>query len=71
MPAAAETLVINTGPIVALGRVGALDFIGCLGISFVAPQQVADELAIGVRLGRPVEIPAWVKVETLRVPSVR
>ncbi len=65
MPAAPETLVINTGPLVALGRVGALDLIGRLAIDFVAPQQVADEIAAGVRLGYPVEMPPWVKVVTL------
>lgn len=66
MPAAPETLVINTGPLVALGRVDAFDVIGQLPIEVFAPSQVADEIAAGLRLGHPVSVPPWVKVVPLK-----
>ena len=62
MPAAPEILVVNTGPLVALGRVQAFDVISALPIKFITPAEVADEIAAGVRLGHAVELPAWVDV---------
>ncbi len=66
LPGAPEKLVVNTGPLVALGRIGALDIIGRLPIEFMAPRQVADEIEEGVRRGHPVGMPLWVKVVALR-----
>jgi predicted nucleic acid-binding protein len=68
LPTAPERLVVNTGPIIALGRVDALDIIGQLPIKFVAPTQVADEIAAGARLGHPVTMPPWIEVVALDAP---
>lgn len=68
MPGEAERIVVNTGPIIALGRVDALDLISRLPLRFVAPAQVADEIALGVRLGHPVTMPTWVEVAALSAP---
>jgi predicted nucleic acid-binding protein len=62
LPAAPEILVVNTGPLVALGRVQAFDVIHALPIKFVTPAEVADEIAAGVRLGHTVDLPTWVEV---------
>jgi hypothetical protein len=51
LPAAPEVVVVNTGPLVALGRVQAFDIIGALPIKFITPTEVAEEIAAGVRLG--------------------
>lgn len=68
MPTAPEPLVVNTGPLIALGRVDALGIIGQLPIKFIAPLQVADEIAAGALLGHPVTMPSWVEVMALRRP---
>ena len=42
LPEEAERLVVNTGPLIALGRVEALEIISRLPLRFLAPTQVAD-----------------------------
>jgi predicted nucleic acid-binding protein len=68
LPTAPELLVVNTGPIIALGRVEALEIVGQLPIKFIAPVQVADEIAAGAKLGHPVAIPSWVEVSAVSGP---
>jgi predicted nucleic acid-binding protein len=58
----AERIVVDTGPLIALGRVGALDVVGRLPLAFVIPKEVADEIEIGARAGYPVAVPAWAAV---------
>lgn len=65
MPNAPEDLVINTGPLIALGRIDAFDLIGQLPIRFSTPRQVADEIEAGARLGHPVLVPPWVTIHSL------
>jgi predicted nucleic acid-binding protein len=62
LPTAPEFLVVNTGPLIALGRVDAFEIVHRLPIKFIAPSQVAEEIEAGVRLGHPVTMPAWVEV---------
>lgn len=62
MPTAPEDLVVNTGPLIALGKIAALDLIRQLPIRFFTPRQVADEIEVGARLGHPVVVPSWVSV---------
>jgi hypothetical protein len=66
LPVEAERLVVNTGPLIALGRVGAFDIIGQLPVIFIVPKEVADEIEIGARAGYPVAMPAWATVHPLR-----
>jgi predicted nucleic acid-binding protein len=68
LPEEADRLVVNTGPLIALGRVDALDIISRLPMRFLAPVQVAEEIAAGVRLGHPVLMPTWVEVAALKAP---
>lgn len=65
MPDTVDSIVINTDPLISLGRAGALPVIGQLPLQFSTPQQVADEITAGARAGYPVEIPDWVNVVSL------
>ena len=58
----AEALVINTGPLVALGLAGATQFVGRLPFEFLVPTEVAAEIAAGQRLGYRVALPDWVSI---------
>ena len=55
-------LVCNTGPILALGKMGLLDLVPQLGLEIVFPRAVANELDAGVAAGFPVLRPAWIPV---------
>jgi predicted nucleic acid-binding protein len=57
-----EDIVVNTGPLIALGKIGAFDLIKQLPLRFSTPRQVADEIEAGSRLGLPVVVPSWVIV---------
>jgi hypothetical protein len=48
-PTEPERLVVNTGPLIALGRVGAFEIIGRLPIAFLIPAEVANEIEAGAR----------------------
>lgn len=65
MPNAPESLVINTGPLIALGKIDAFDIIKQLPIRFSTPRQVAGEIEAGARLGHPVIVPPWVAIHDL------
>jgi predicted nucleic acid-binding protein len=55
-------LVCNTGPILALGKMGLLDLVPQLGLEIVFPKAVANELDVGAAAGFPVLRPAWIPV---------
>lgn len=57
--------MINTGPIIALERMGCLDIIGGLPFRFICPQEVRKELDVGEASGYPRVDPVWVKVMQL------
>lgn len=63
-----ETIVINTGPLILLGKIGALDIAGQLPISFVAPVAVREELDAGVEEGYQKVDPPWLEIRELRYP---
>ncbi len=65
MPSAPENLVINTGPLIALGKIEAFDLVQQLPIRFSTPRQVAGEIETGARLGHPVTVPPWVAIHDL------
>ena len=60
--AMAERIVINTGPLIALARMGALDVPGQLPYEFICPSQVREELDEGASLGYQTITPAWLSV---------
>jgi predicted nucleic acid-binding protein len=66
-----KPLVINTGPLIALDRMGCLDEIGRLPYRFVCPREVRVELDTGVAAGHPPILPRWLDVETLSAPPTQ
>lgn len=64
----AESIVVNTGPLIALARAGALDIVGRLPITYVCPMQVRTELDEGSRSGYlDIRVP-WLEVVPLTTP---
>jgi predicted nucleic acid-binding protein len=61
-----ERLVMNTGPLIALARMDALDVIGQLPLD--CPREVRDELDAGAAQGYAVITPAWLSVVPLANP---
>ena len=55
-------LVCNTGPILALGKMGVLEHLPRMGLKIVFPSAVAKELDSGADAGFPVIRPAWIPV---------
>lgn len=55
-------LVCNTGPILALGKMGVLELLPRLGLEIVLPRAVANELDDGAAAGFPVVRPSWIPV---------
>ncbi|MEI8191936.1 MAG: DUF3368 domain-containing protein [candidate division NC10 bacterium] len=64
----AESIVINTGPLITLDRIGALDLPGKLPFAFICPAEVRAEIDAGHRAGHPDIAPEWLRVEPLRAP---
>jgi len=64
----AERLVINTGPLVVLGRAALLDVVGQLPLTFVCPEAVREEIAAGVDKGYPDVSPTWLETVELAAP---
>jgi len=63
-----DCIVINTGPLITLDRIGALDVAGQLPFSFVCPSEVREELDEGHRAGYQAINPAWLQTEALVTP---
>ncbi len=63
-----ESVAINTGPLIALARAGALDLAAQLPFEFVCPPQVQDELADGAHRGHIPVAPPWLRVIALAAP---
>lgn len=63
-----ECIIINTGPLIAFARMEALELPGRLPFSFICPREVREELDEGHRAGYPKISPAWLSVESLRLP---
>ena len=63
--AVTERLVINTGPLIALERMGVLDLLERLPFAFISPQEVRAELDAGARMGFPQISPAGVRFQRL------
>jgi predicted nucleic acid-binding protein len=66
--AVAESIIINTGPLITLARIDALDIVERLPYEFLCPQQVRDELDEGERVGYPRVAPPWLRVYALTAP---
>ncbi len=53
-----KRIVVNTGPIIAFGKIGVFDLIRQLPFDFITPIQVQTEITIGSGLGYSVEVPS-------------
>ena len=63
-----DRIVINTSPLIALGKMGLLDLVRELPIVLVTPTQVKQELDAGIELGHLIGFPGWVEVRELSLP---
>jgi predicted nucleic acid-binding protein len=63
-----EPIVINTGPLVTLARIGYLDLLGQLPFRWLCPLQVRQELDEGERAGHVRIAPPWLEVERTKSP---
>lgn len=63
-----DPIVINTGPLITLARIGCLDLVGQIPFQFFCPEAVRDELDEGEALGYPRVAPDWLKVAKLSEP---
>lgn len=61
-------IVINTSPMIALGKMDAFDIIAQLPFEFLCPQQVKIEIESGAAKGYAVTVPDWVNVLPLATP---
>lgn len=59
----AEQIVMNTGPLIALSRMGCLDLVGRLPYEIICPMQVREELDEGEASGYPRIDPPWLKAK--------
>ncbi len=64
-------IVINTGPIIAFTKMGALEIIGNLPYEFISTPQVYSEIQAGSAKHHSVVFPEWVRVIALKNPLSR
>ncbi|MBI4705012.1 MAG: DUF3368 domain-containing protein [Deltaproteobacteria bacterium] len=60
-----ELLVVDTGPLVAIERMGCLDIVGRLPYELVCPEAVRQELDEGERCGHARIAPPWLAARAL------
>lgn len=63
-----EALVLDSSPLITLGRAGALEIIQSLPFRFLVPSAVAHEITAGSLQGWPVSVPSWIEVQQLKTP---
>jgi len=63
-----KRIVINTGPLIALMRMKALEIPGKLDLVFVSPEEVRRELDDGAGAGYPPVHPVWLCYQRLQSP---
>lgn len=66
-----ERIVINTGPLISLARIGCLEILAKLPYEFICPEQVRRELDEGEAAGYPRVVPEGLKVASLAKPIPR
>jgi len=59
-----ETIVINTGPLIAISKMGIERAVGRLPFRFVSPSAVHNELIAGRAKGHRFNIPGWLEIIT-------
>jgi len=64
----AERIVINTGPLVALGRAGVTATVAKVPLDFIAPLEVQREVQRGPSAGHETIDTSWVRFVPLAIP---
>jgi predicted nucleic acid-binding protein len=64
-------IVINTGPLIAFGRMDCTELVRQLPFDLCAPDQVRKELEAGNALGYATVFPDWIRVISLDDPPSR
>ena len=57
-----DRIVINSSPIIALGKMGLLELARKIPIDLITPTQVKQELEAGIRAGHQIDVPDWIEV---------
>jgi len=57
-----DQIVINTGPILALSKMDAMDLIQELPFDIITPFEVDQEIKAGRAKGYEIETPSWIKI---------
>ena len=72
MPGGSSSVVVNTGPLLALGACGQIELLQALHTQVVVPQPVLEELERGQgrqdRMGAALLCPPWMQVLPARQP---
>jgi predicted nucleic acid-binding protein len=63
-----KPIVIDTGSLITLERINAIQAIGQLPFEFIAPEEVRIELEAGANLGYPRINPTWLCFRQLQTP---
>jgi hypothetical protein len=63
-----EKIVVNTSPLLSLGKMRAFDIIGKLPFEFISPAEVEAEILAGAKQGFETEIPEWLTINSLQNP---
>ena len=63
-----KLIVTNTSPLIALSHMQAFDLILQLPFDFVCPEEVAQEIWVGVQKGHPVSLPQGISVQKVSQP---
>lgn len=63
-----ERIVINTGPLISLARIGCLEILSKLPYDFICPEEVRRELDEGEVAGHPRVAPEDVRIAKLAKP---
>lgn len=61
-------VVINTGPLILLDKIEALDIVGRLPLQFICPPAVREELDAGIAKSKSSINPEWLAVKPLTSP---
>lgn len=73
MPEEAEPIVVNTGPLIALGSCGHIELLRCFHSRVIVPEAVVAELWRGERAGghitRSLLCPGWMEIAGPRQPT--
>jgi predicted nucleic acid-binding protein len=63
-----DVIAINSGPLILLDKIGALDIAGALPCRFVSPLAVRKEIDAGIERNNSPITPEWLTIQPLATP---